>query len=559
MLRQECWKAWTLAAVMAVLAAGPGWSQDRGGSLQGVVKNASGQPVAGAFVKMQNAARGLTFMVISQAQGRYSMKNLPAGQYVVQGVGGDYQSPRAAAVDVQAGQPATVDVSLTEQRPPQLPPAWPGRTPGQGGGEAERATEPLNLPDGEGKRILSTKCAMCHDAARTANARKTRDAWQDTIAEMRLYAQGSNYAKDLTDQEEKVLLDYVSEHFSGGRNRGMRKVDPNSRLPRKLMTGEAMKYVAVEFQGPDTSAEFHEVTVDPEGNGWVTQRGGGKLGRLDLKTLTYTEIDPPPGTSNRVRLNAINSAPDGKIWFLDGGPNRRWLTIDPRSREFNVFTLPKLRSGAASGNTMRVHPNGTIWQNSIAANQVIRLDPKTKEFAVFEVPSGVKAGRTANPYGLAFDGAGKVWIVENAMDKVARIDPVTGKFEEFDIPVKDPVARKAGTASNGDVYVSLHGAGKLMKIDYKTAKMTVYSPPTENSGVYSPQGHPNTPYVWFSQQHVDQIARFDPRTETFVEFPLATAEEDHRRIEIDPNNPNRIWWSGNLSARIGYIELLDAN
>ena len=37
---------------------------------------------------------------------------------------------------------------------------------------------------------------------------------------------------------------------------------------------------------------------------------------------------------------------------------------------------------------------------------------------------------------------------------------------------------------------------------------------------------------------------------------LANAESDPRRIEIDPSNPNRIWWSGNLSGRLGYIELL---
>jgi len=37
---------------------------------------------------------------------------------------------------------------------------------------------------------------------------------------------------------------------------------------------------------------------------------------------------------------------------------------------------------------------------------------------------------------------------------------------------------------------------------------------------------------------------------------LANAEEDHRRIEIDPTNSSRIWWTGNVSGRIGYIELL---
>ena len=50
-----------------------------------------------------------------------------------------------------------------------------------------------------------------------------------------------------------------------------------------------------------------------------------------------------------------------------------------------------------------------------------------------------------------------------------------------------------------------------------------------------------------------------PLCPQFTEFPLANAEEDHRRIEIDPNHPNRIWWSGTDSGRMGYIELLDGN
>jgi virginiamycin B lyase len=172
------------------------------------------------------------------------------------------------------------------------------------------------------------------------------------------------------------------------------------------------------------------------------------------------------------------------------------------------------------------------------------------------VPAGVKAGRTANPYGMAISGDGKVWFIENAMNKLGRIDPATGKIDEFDIPVKDAVARKGGMDSSGNVWVGLHGAGKLMKVDYKTTQMTVFTPPTGNAGVYSVQGDPKSPLVWFSEQHVDKIARFDPQTETFTEFQLPSAESDPRRIEIDPSNPNRIWWSGTLSGKVGYIELL---
>ena len=533
-------------------------AQDRSGTLQGVVKNSLEVPVSGALVKLKNAERPLMFMVATQAQGRYTANNLPAGKYVVQAIGGDYQSDLSAPVDVATGRPATVDLSLTAMRAPQLPGAWPGRAPGERGGEAEAATRGApTLPEGVGKQIVETKCGVgCHDAQRVVRARADRERWEEIIQNMRLYARGSTMAKDLTDQEAKVLLDYVTTNF-GARDRAARpKPDPNSRLPRTLLQGEATKYIAVEYALPIPDAEPHEVAVDSDGNGWVSQRRGGHLGRLDPKTLVYTDVAPPPAPSKFLRLNGIRSGPNNKLWVMDGGPNRRWLSYDTRAREFSVFELPKTNTGNASGNTMRVHPNGTVWLNSIAGNQVIRLDPRTRQFTFFDVPAGVKAGRTANPYGMAIAGDGMIWFAENAMNKMGRIDPVTGKIDEFEIPVEDSVPRKMGTDAEGNIWVGLHGAGKLMKIDYKTTKMTVYTPPSEDSGLYLADVDLKHNLIWVSLQHVDKIARFDPKTETWVEFPLASAESDARRIEVDQNNPNRIWWSGNLSGRMGYIELL---
>jgi virginiamycin B lyase len=545
-----------ILAVLVVLYSHPVQAQDRTGILQGVVKDSSGAPVSGAFVKMKNAERRLTFMVISQAQGRYSVSNLPTGKYVVQAIGGEYQSEPSAQMEVTSVGPATVNLSLTAARASQLPGAWPGRLPGEQVGEGEGGGAPPGLPDGEGKQIVEAKCVSCHDAQRIVRVQANRDRWQTIVQNMRAYAQGSTLAKPLTDEETKVVMDYVLANFSGSGGTGRPPPDPNSRLPRTLLKGEATKYIAVEYELPNNKAEPHEVAVDLEGNGWVTQRVGGKLGRFDPKTLTYTEIAPPAGQSPTNRLNAITRAPNGKLWFIDGGPNRRWLSYDPKTKEFDIYELPKLKSGSASGNTMRVHPNGTVWLNSIAANQVIRLDPTTREFTVFEVPAGIKRGRTASPYGMAISGDNKVWFIENAVNQMGRIDPATGKIDEFPIFVKNPVARKGGMDSEGNVWVGLHGVGKLMKIDYKTTKMTVYDPPSEDAGVYSVQGDPKSRIVWFSEQHVDKMARFDFRTETFTEFPLANAESDPRRIEVDPTNPNRIWWSGNLSGRMGYVELL---
>ena len=91
-------------AGIVLIATQSAWAADDRGSVQGVVNNASGQPVTGAFVKLKNAERRLTFMVISQDQGRFEAKDLPVGQYTVQAVGGSVQSTVSAPVSVTANR-----------------------------------------------------------------------------------------------------------------------------------------------------------------------------------------------------------------------------------------------------------------------------------------------------------------------------------------------------------------------------------------------------------------------------------------------------------------------
>ena len=83
------------------------------------------------------------------------------------------------------------------------------------------------------------------------------------------------------------------------------------------------------------------------------------------------------------------------------------------------------------------------------------------------------------------------------------------------------------------------------------------------NGVVAPAGTPRSiveqlnSAIGLSLQTADKIARFDPKTETWTEFSLPIIESDARRIELDPSNPNRIWWAGDTSTHLGYIELLN--
>src|SRR5580704_7449811 len=201
------------AALLATAASYPGLASAQGtvGTLTGVITDAAGSAVAGAFVQMRNAERRLNFMVITQEQGKYSIDRLPAGKYVVQAIGGERQSAASSPVEVAAGKASSIDLALNVERAPALPPAWPGRSPGERGAEAEAAMggSGPQLAEGAGKAIIEAKCNSCHDSQRIVRSHANEARWQQTVRTMMTYAEGSTLAKPLTGDEEKVLVAYL--------------------------------------------------------------------------------------------------------------------------------------------------------------------------------------------------------------------------------------------------------------------------------------------------------------------------------------------------------------
>ena len=78
--------------------------------------------------------------------------------------------------------------------------------------------------------------------------------------------------------------------------------------------------------------------------------------------------------------------------------------------------------------------------------------------------------------------------------------------------------------------------------------------PAEDPGLFAVDVDVKRNLVWFSEMFTDKIGRFDPRTNSFVEFPHPSSDADVRRIEVDRSHPNRVWWAGNHSGKIGFIE-----
>ena len=179
--------------VLAIFAFTCPRSRAQNSTVSGTIKNASGEPVAGALVKVRSADSRLAYMVVSQAQGRYSTPNLPPGKYTVQGFGGGYQSDPAEPVEVASGQPGKMDLGLTTPQKTYPPPK-----------KFTDADYEALMPEGDGKRLLLTRCVICHGPGNYVARRKTREDWAKTVDKMRYYLQ-----TNLTENSS-VLKEYTA-------------------------------------------------------------------------------------------------------------------------------------------------------------------------------------------------------------------------------------------------------------------------------------------------------------------------------------------------------------
>src|SRR3990172_1693651 len=85
----------------------------RGEMISGTVKDPSGAPLKGAFVRARSDAKSkITISVLSDKQGRYRMEDLSPGGYEVWATAIGYKNDPPAGVKVDAGKPASFDIAL---------------------------------------------------------------------------------------------------------------------------------------------------------------------------------------------------------------------------------------------------------------------------------------------------------------------------------------------------------------------------------------------------------------------------------------------------------------
>src|SRR5205807_1177612 len=82
------------------------------GSVTGVITDASGAAIAGAAVKLDHPATGLSRAASTNAQGEYLFADLAVGRYVVTVSQPGFESRKIDGVDIAVSKTTNLDVRL---------------------------------------------------------------------------------------------------------------------------------------------------------------------------------------------------------------------------------------------------------------------------------------------------------------------------------------------------------------------------------------------------------------------------------------------------------------
>ena len=501
-----------------------------GGAIAGSVKDPSGAPFKGAFVRARNAQTTLTMHVLSDPQGKYRMEGLPFGEYEVTIRAVGYRGEPKSAVKLSSETPISLDFTLQKGMV-----RWTDLSQYQG--------EKL-LPEGRGRDVVLGRCMACHGfQSRIAATRQDEAGWRRDVEFMRDPNQGMGYflRENFTDENAADAVAYLTNVFGMDSELARSPADlPGYEAVKQKFSDETLNIVYVDYElGPNRFA--WNADPDDKGNVWLPYYGQtNRIGKLNPETGKVEEF-PTPET-NSAGIHSAMAGPDGTVWFTQQATGKLG-EYNPRTGKITEHRQPQTmgpdgKPRRLSRHTVRVDSKGIVWTTG---SPVTRYDPKTDKFTEFwnDVPSA---------YGVIIDKEDNAWFaVRTGKGNIAKIDGKTLKVTKWDPPSRP---RRIQVDADGIVWYGGFEAGTIGRFDPKTETFKEYPLPGPSPTPYA-LGVDGQGYIWYASTDTDILGRLDPKTGKVIEYPFAYTENTMRDFFTDAQG--RVWFSSPANSRAGYF------
>jgi virginiamycin B lyase len=538
------WRVALLVAVavgvaLAVSSTGRAQLAD---ALGGRVTSLEEGPMEGVLVSAKGAVPWMTVTVVSDAQGHYhfpATKLAPGGYTLrIRAVGYDLESPQGA--QVKAGETATVDLKLAPAR--------------DLASQLSNSEWLASFPGTESEKASIRACAHCHTLERIARSRYDADKLATVIERMATYPQLSFPMK---------VQKLVAARVGGGEDPPERRQSAWRRQAQYLSTvnlsqgdhwsyalkthprpkGRATRVIYTEYDLPKRTRQPHDVIVDSHGFAWYASFGEQILGKVDPRTGVVTEYDVPllkPKMPTGILAARFDE--DENVWLgmqFQGGIAK----FDRTTEKFQTWSLPPELNGdhvqinQVSADHHKV--DGKVWLQDAGTYNVLRLDPASGKFEVFEP---FKIPRP-NIYDVISDAQNNVYFTVFGREQIGRIDAKTGAISMWTTPTKGSAPRRGMIDAQARLWFGENRAERIGMFDTRTTTFQEWVAPTPESWPYDVTADTHGD-VWAGGEYSDRVIRLDPKTSAMTEY-LLPRFTNVRRVFVDSSTTPATFWVGN--------------
>lgn len=506
-----------------------------GATISGQVQGPDGKPFMGAFVVAENMRNRMTVSVLSNAQGRYHIGNLPAAAYAVKITAVGYKSNPHTDVRLTDDQKSLLDFALQK-----TPVRWSDLNTYQGR-QLLPKTESHNLSHQD---PLFTACFQsCHSfQKRMASAVRDENGWREKVIYMReVFMHGSG--PRMTDEKVEDFVAYLTTAFGPDSPKPESPEDmPQYKSLVRTFSPGAMNiaYVEYDFAAPRGMGPWSAVE-DKDGMMWIPYYGrGNEVVRLNPKTAELTRF--PLSFTKTAGVHSAIPARDGTVWFSEAALGRIGQ-LNPLTKEIKEYQNPPLPDGRRTGaHTVSVDDAGRVWASG--GPVITMLDPKTVQFKHFDL-----GGTYANVVGKN----GDQWFTSFRLDgPIAKVTK-EGVLSKFYPPTKGKPQRLE-LDSDGIVWFSERQGNKIGRFDPKTETFKEFPLPGPEASPYA-IGIDRNNMIWYSSHEQDTLNRLDPKTGEVIEYPYPHSEISMREFFTD--SQGRLWYGSSVNNKIGYFYFND--
>ncbi len=393
------------------------------------------------------------------------------------------------------------------------------------------------LPEGRGRAKLTTACFRCHGfQSRMAAQVRDETGWHDRVTYMR--TSFGYLLKDVNEKDGDDVTAYLTKYFGPDSPLPHSPADLPGYMETKLppFSDDAMKIVYVSFDMPGPNRFPGSAKPERDGNVWIWEYRGHWIGKLDPKTGVITEYSIP--NVDQASNHSVVVGPDGTVWFSEQATDTIGK-MDPATHQMTRYREPS----RGTKHTLVVDAKGMVWGTG---EPLARFDPETGTFHDYP--------EVNNAYGLALDKDDNVWFSEFTKDgKIGKVDARTGKLTKYQQPTADAWPRRLKIDAQGIVWFCEYEAGKIGRFDPKTETFKEYPLPGGRPTPYALVIDKNTGHLWFSSMEMDTISELDPATGKITLYPFLFPENGMRDFFQDADG--RIWWGSQANNRVGYFYL----